>query len=134
MIDVVVIGGGLSGLQAALKCKQAGLSVLVLEARDRVGGKVFSIPLDSGRGKTELGAAWINDIKQRRIGQYARQFNLHCIKQRVVGKAVMQPSEGKRFEHVFGTTPAVSGKHALEDALLTGSAVRRRAERPRTCA
>lgn len=120
MLDVVVVGGGLSGLQAALKCKQAGLRVTVLEARDRVGGKVCSIPLKSGRGKTELGAAWINDQKQRRVGQYAHKFGLHFVKQRVVGKAVMQPSEGKRFEHPFGTTPAVSGTRSL-DGLYSGS-------------
>lgn len=108
MLDVVVIGGGLSGLQAALTCKEAGLSVNVLEARDRVGGKTLSVPLKSGQGKTELGAAWINDQKQHRVGQYARKFNLHTVKQRVVGKAVMQISDGSRFEHPFGTTPAVS--------------------------
>lgn len=41
--DVIVIGGGLSGLYAARDLTNAGLSVLVLEARDRLGGRTETI-------------------------------------------------------------------------------------------
>jgi monoamine oxidase len=40
--DVIVVGAGLSGLMAALELERAGCSVLVLEGRDRVGGKVLT--------------------------------------------------------------------------------------------
>jgi monoamine oxidase len=40
--DVIVIGAGLSGLQAAWTLEQKGFKVLVLEGRDRVGGRVFT--------------------------------------------------------------------------------------------
>lgn len=42
--DVVVVGAGLSGLRAALKVQAAGLSCIVVEAIDRVGGKTLTVP------------------------------------------------------------------------------------------
>ena len=108
MFDVVVIGAGFSGLQAAYTAKQAGLSVSVIEARDRVGGKIWSVPLASGRGFAELGGAWVNDSPQPRVWAYAQRFGLEVVKQRLEGKAIMQESENERFEFPFGTTPEVS--------------------------
>ena len=108
MFDVVVVGAGLSGLQAAHSAQQAGLSVAVVEARDRVGGKVWSVPLASGRGLADLGAAWVNLATQRRIASYARQFGLDVVEQRIVGRAVMQVSRGERIEFPFGITPDVN--------------------------
>ncbi|KAK2761327.1 hypothetical protein FQN54_001849 [Arachnomyces sp. PD_36] len=105
MFDVLVIGAGFSGLQAAYTAQQEGLSTVVIEARDRVGGKVWSVPLASGRGCADLGAAWINDSMQPRIWAYVQQFGLKVVKQRLEGRAVMQESSAHRFEFPFGTTP-----------------------------
>jgi monoamine oxidase len=46
--DVVVIGGGLSGLRSARTLVEAGLDVLVLEAQDRVGDRTLTTYLDDG--------------------------------------------------------------------------------------
>jgi monoamine oxidase len=43
MLDVLIIGGGVSGLAAATRLQRAGLRVLVLEARDRLGGRVHTV-------------------------------------------------------------------------------------------
>ncbi|HEY2793438.1 MAG TPA: NAD(P)/FAD-dependent oxidoreductase [Micromonosporaceae bacterium] len=47
--DVIVLGAGLAGLSAARDLANAGVDVLVLEARDRVGGRVEQAVLDDGR-------------------------------------------------------------------------------------
>lgn len=108
MFDVAVIGAGLSGLQAAYSAQQSGLSVVVLEARDRVGGKTWSVPLSSGRGFADLGAAWINERTQPRIGAYVRRLGLRTARQRLEGRAVIQTRPGERVEFPFGITPDVS--------------------------
>ena len=55
--DVVVVGAGLAGLTAARAVRAAGRSVLVLEARDRVGGRNLDHPL-AGGGVAEMGGQW----------------------------------------------------------------------------
>ncbi|KAF5639078.1 flavin-containing protein [Fusarium sp. NRRL 52700] len=103
--DVVVIGAGLSGLQAAYSAKQAGLSIAIVEARERPGGKVWSVPLASGRGLADLGAAWINDQLQPRVTAYINQFGLKTIKQAVEGTAITQVSKNERVEFPLGIVP-----------------------------
>jgi len=57
-VDVVVIGAGISGLVAARRLVAKGRSVVVLEARDRVGGRTWNQPLGDG-AFAEAGGQWV---------------------------------------------------------------------------
>ncbi len=62
--DVVVVGAGLAGLAAARRLKALGASVIVVEARERVGGRVHNH--DIGDGKVvEVGGQWIGPTQDR---------------------------------------------------------------------
>jgi monoamine oxidase len=56
--DVLVLGAGIAGLAAARSLAEGGLRPLVLEARDRVGGRMHS--LQTGQGVVELGAEFVH--------------------------------------------------------------------------
>ncbi|KAK2804520.1 hypothetical protein FQN50_006595 [Emmonsiellopsis sp. PD_5] len=114
--DAIIVGAGLSGLQAALSLHQTGLSVCVLEARDRVGGKTCSVPLETG-GCVELGAAWINDTNQRRMYAFSRKFNLELIKQNTEGDGLMNDytGNGDVIRFPYGQTPPFGDAADVKD-------------------
>lgn len=66
-VDVVVVGAGLAGLTAARTLRNAGTSVVVLEARDRVGGRVHGRTLADGKTNVEVGGQWIGPGQHRMI-------------------------------------------------------------------
>ena len=72
---VTVIGAGLAGLSAAYELQRAGWTVTVLEARDRVGGRVYSLRNFSKGLVAEGGGEFIEETHTRMLA-YAEQFNL----------------------------------------------------------
>lgn len=99
-VDVVVVGAGLSGLQAAVDLHKAGLSVKVLEARDRVGGKTYSRPAQGS--VCDVGAAWINDTNQSKMYGLARRLSLDLIEQNIDGNIVVDDGIGQMKTHPYG--------------------------------
>ncbi|EXJ80298.1 hypothetical protein A1O1_08440 [Capronia coronata CBS 617.96] len=104
--DVVVVGAGLSGLQAALTLDAAGLRYIVLEARDRVGGKTFTLRSpETGAVQCDLGAAWINDSNQSRMWALANELGLETYVQNTAGNVVVQDFDGKLVKFPYGQAP-----------------------------
>lgn len=65
-VDVCVVGAGLAGLAAARALTAAGSDVVVLEARDRVGGRTLNHPLEGHDGKVvEVGGQWVGPTQTR---------------------------------------------------------------------
>lgn len=62
--DVAIVGAGLAGLVAARRLAEAGLSLLVLEARPRVGGRLLNEDIGSGK-VVELGGQWIGPTQHQ---------------------------------------------------------------------
>ena len=64
---VLIIGGGLSGLLTGYRLKKEGVPFQILEARDRVGGRIHTI---NGTSNTpvEMGATWFTDQHKNLIG------------------------------------------------------------------
>jgi monoamine oxidase len=84
--DVVVIGAGLSGLCAARRLREAGASVRVVEARDRVGGRTLSRRL--GDDVIDLGGQWIGP-NQKRVQRLASELGVATFPQYHDGKKIL---------------------------------------------
>jgi len=89
--DVVVVGAGLSGLCAARKLRAQGASVVVVEARDRVGGRTFTQQI--GNSSFDLGGQWIGP-EQKRVHALVDQLGLETARTHTDGKKVLEV-EGK---------------------------------------
>jgi monoamine oxidase len=73
---VLVLGAGLAGLTAAYRLMQKGIDVIILEAQNRVGGRVFTHTIDKESHLTvELGAEWVGESHQK-LKNYCKEFGL----------------------------------------------------------
>ncbi|MCF6806819.1 FAD-dependent oxidoreductase [Thiotrichales bacterium 19S9-12] len=75
--DVIVIGAGISGLGAANQLKQKGINVLTLEARNRVGGRIYTT--NPWGASLDMGASWIHGIENNPITEITKKYNIDTI-------------------------------------------------------
>lgn len=105
--DVVVIGAGLAGLTAATELERQGFSCIVVEARDRVGGKTWSHPVSSNDGVVDFGAGWINDVNQTKVYALAKRYGAEILEQNTTGKCVLEDEQGRISTFAYGELPEV---------------------------
>ncbi|KZB82838.1 flavin monoamine oxidase family protein [Amycolatopsis regifaucium] len=102
--DVVVIGAGVSGLTAARRLTQAGRSVVVIEAGDRVGGRAMNLDVADGV-ITEGGGQWVGP-GQDRILSLLDELGLTTFKTHIAGESIYhRRGRSKRYE---GLIPPLS--------------------------
>ena len=75
--NVIVVGAGIAGLTAARELKAQGFGVTVIEARDRLGGRIWT---DRSLGTPlDFGASWIHETDGNPIARLARDFGVKTI-------------------------------------------------------
>ncbi|CAF3678333.1 unnamed protein product [Rotaria sp. Silwood1] len=62
-VDVIIVGAGAAGIGAAIELKKTSLSFVVLEARDRIGGRVYTDRETFSPIPVDLGASWIHEYE-----------------------------------------------------------------------
>ncbi|BDP40570.1 putative flavin-containing monoamine oxidase AofH [Deinococcus aetherius] len=112
--DVIVVGAGLAGLTAARRLAQAGRRVRVLEARDRVGGRMHTVRLPVTGVGVDLGGQWVGP-DQPHVMALIRELGL---------EVYPTHDEGQNLAHLLGQTLRYRGlipplpPHVLADYAL----------------
>ena len=102
----VVVGAGLAGLVCAYELERAGWQVVVLEARDRIGGRVFTVRAPFGAGQhAEGGGEYVGPTHRMLIG-YARRLGL-ALEQTSTAPGGVVYLDGRRRSYRAVATPEV---------------------------
>src|SRR3954469_15199004 len=122
--DVIVVVAGLAGLTAARDIQRAGRTAIVLEARDRVGGRTLNHPIGDGK-VVEIGGQWIGP-GQDRIAALAKQLGVATFPTHATGENVIEFDGAlKRYR---GTIPRI-GPRVLADVAQAQLKIARLAKR-----
>lgn len=111
-VDVCVVGAGFAGLAAAHAVREAGGSVIVLEARDRVGGRTLSIRLPDG-GWVDEGGQWVG-AGHDRFYHWIRETGHRTYPSPNVGEALVRGPGGTTWTRAGDDWSVVPGLDRAE--------------------
>lgn len=90
---VIVVGAGAAGLTAARALHDAGVSVEVIEARDRIGGRTWTAGV--GPAAVDLGASWVHGTEENPMADFADAHGLAYIPDETRWKTLYDETVGK---------------------------------------
>ncbi|WP_396667822.1 flavin monoamine oxidase family protein [Microbacterium sp. R86528] len=110
--DVVIVGAGAAGTTAANELKKAGLSVAVLEARDRVGGRLWTDVVDGAM--LEIGGQWVSP-DQEALKETIEELGLETYRRYREGDSVYVNASGEltRFTGEIFPVPEATEKELV---------------------
>ena len=90
---IIVVGAGISGLTVAQALNQAGVEVIVLEARDRIGGRTWTTQV--GNATVDMGAAWLHGTNNNPVADFADASGLSYVKDKTPWSHVYDQATGQ---------------------------------------
>ncbi|MBX3093614.1 MAG: FAD-dependent oxidoreductase [Cryobacterium sp.] len=120
-VDVIVVGAGVAGLTTAGILAREGLRVVVLEARDRIGGRTHTER--EGDRVTDLGASWIHGITDAPVYEAALAFGMPMLEFtvgsfQVDGRPIAYYGPGGHRLTDAETAAFAADVHFFDDALI----------------
>ena len=119
--DCIIIGAGIAGLAAGDYLRKKGWGVTILEARERVGGRVWSRADWKGKNPMDVGASWIHGISKNPMAERAQKEGIRTVPFDYEKKAVyhrgssrISPEEETRIERNFRKTLKLANATAEE--------------------
>ncbi len=123
--EVAILGGGLAGLSTARALRQAGIPFLLLEARDRLGGRILTVDETGQPGADgfDLGPSWFWPAGQPELAQLVTELGLLWFAQQTKGDLLFEPSASETPRRTGNMGPSqgsmrlAGGTGALVNAL-----------------
>ena len=116
MLDTAIVGGGLSGLALARSMQKQGRDCAVFEARDRVGGRILSVPVDGMA--LDLGPAWYWPHTQPRMTRLVAELRLVHFAQHDEG-TVLSLNDPDKAPQPYPTDGLHGGAQRLEGGMAS---------------
>ena len=96
--DIIIIGGGLTGLTLNYLLRKESLKVVVIEARDRLGGRIYTYK-NENHPRLEMGATWLQS-PHTSLTALLKQHNIGIFPQEMGETAIYQPDPNNQAQLV----------------------------------
>ena len=88
---IIILGAGISGIYLGYKLKKAGFSITILEANNRIGGRIYTKKVNDT--KVELGATWLWRYNEELL-KVCKELNISLFEQNMNGDALFEAADG----------------------------------------